>query len=231
MKAVFENRSFFEKAIDILYEDDSYIIFNKPSGLLVIPTFKEEKKTLVNIVNHQYASGGGAGRLYPCHRLDRETSGVIIFAKGKRHQQLMMEAFKRRAVTKKYIAFIHGRMSLQKGEFKSVIHDVDQKKFRNPSSAKMAITRYRVIDDMKSFSVVEVNPITGQTNQIRIHFSRDEHPLVGERKYAFARDYALKFRRTALHASSVEFLHPLIRKLISVRAEMPRDMKEFMERH
>jgi len=116
--------------IDILYEDDHYIVFDKPAGLLVIPTPKNERKTLVNIVNQQYAGQKDSVKLHPCHRIDRETSGVIIFAKGKRNQKLMMDLFKRRAVEKKYIAFVHGRLPLKRGEFRKPVKDIHQRKFR-----------------------------------------------------------------------------------------------------
>ena len=93
--------------IPFLYEDENCLVFNKPSGLLVIPTDKNEDHTLVNIVNQQQ---GGQGHLYPAHRLDRDTSGVILFAKGKDCRQKLMQFFKDKQVHKTYIAFVHGRV-------------------------------------------------------------------------------------------------------------------------
>lgn len=217
--------------IEALYEDDCYVVFNKPAGLLVIPTPKKEQKTLVNIVNCQYASQQNSRKLHPCHRIDRETSGAIIFAKGKRAQQLMMDVFKRRAITKKYIAFVHGKMPEKCGEFRRPIKDAYQKKFGKSRSAVSAVTRYKVIKIKKQFSVVDIQPITGRTNQIRIHFSQAGHPIVGERKYAFARDYVLKFRRTALHAASLEWEHPIERRTVSVQSNLPKDMAEFITKN
>lgn len=215
-----------KKEIPVLYEDDSFIVFDKPSGLLVIPAPQNEHNTLVNVVNQQYADKG-FWRLWPCHRLDKETSGAIIFAKGKSHQKMMMEVFKQREVLKKYIAFVHGKLSSQQGELCSAIRSFDHKKFRKNVSAQLAITRYKVIEQKKLFSIIEVQPVTGRTNQIRIHFSEKKHPLVGDRKYAFGRDYSLKFRRTALHAAELGWKHPVTDQKIKVQSVLPKDMEEF----
>jgi len=215
------------KQIQILYEDDGYIVFDKPSGLLVIPTPKNEKNTLVNIVNEQYADKG-LWNLHPCHRLDKETSGAIIFAKGKHHQKLMMELFKQRLVSKKYIAFVHGQMAKKSGEFHDSIRRFGQNRLRKNFPAQSAMTQYKVIEERKSFSVVEVKPITGRNNQIRIHFSKHGRPLVGDRKYAFQRDYELKFRRTALHAMGLEWRHPMTHQKINVQSGLPNDMEVFL---
>lgn len=227
--------------IKILYKDDFLVVFDKPSGLLVIPSPKKEKYTLVNIVNAQYADNhppageAGQGRLHPCHRLDRDTSGAIIFARGKKNQQLMMQEFHKQSVKKKYIAFVRGRLRDKRGEMRGTICST-----RPPmpgakgttgtarGRAKPAITRYQVIDVKEKFSVVEVFPETGRTNQIRIHFSKIGHPLLGERIYAFGRDFPVKFRRLALHAHELSWQHPVYKRKIKVVSPLPRDMEKFL---
>jgi tRNA pseudouridine32 synthase/23S rRNA pseudouridine746 synthase/23S rRNA pseudouridine1911/1915/1917 synthase len=221
----------FKHPIEILYEDDYYVVFDKPPGLLVIPTPKDEQTTLVNIVNQQCRPDPNTSRLHPCHRIDRETSGAIIFAKGKRCQKLMMDIFKQRAIMKKYIAFVHGALPESQGEFKKPIKDTRPKKFGGYQPGVPAVTRYSILKVHRQFSVVEVQPVTGRTNQIRIHFSEAGHPLVGDRKYAFARDFSLKFRRTALHAASLEWTHPVTKKNVLVRSNIPKDMAEFLVKH
>lgn len=229
------------KPIKVLYEDDHLIAFEKPSGLLVIPSPREEESTLVAIVNDQYQDLSGP-RLFPCHRLDRDTSGVILFAKGKRNQQLMMVEFQRMAVAKKYIAFVHGRLQNQAGEIRKPIVDTFTKKFAPGNkhfakartiklSPKPAVTRYQIIDTYKDFSVAEVIPVTGRTNQIRIHFRDIGHPLVGEDVYAFRRDFPLRFRRIALHAQEISWRHPVLQKTITVVSPLPDDMTQFLEKH
>ena len=156
---------------------------------------------------------------------------MILFAKGKRSQQILMDAFKQRKVTKHYIAFVQGKLKRPVGEISSYINDLDEKKFRKHSQAVLAITRYKLLQAKQKFSVVDVNPITGRTNQIRIHFRDLGNPLVGERKYAFGRDYELKFRRVALHASRLEFESPIDRKKITVESKLAQDMEVFLDRN
>ena len=222
--------------LEVLYEDKFYMAFDKPAGLLVIPSPKKEKNTLISIVNEQFPSNDNEGKLHPCHRLDRDTSGVILFARGKKNQQMLMEEFHRRQVQKIYIAFIQGRLKKSVGEIKSAIQDLDERRFTRRSfsstqSGKMSITRYKVLTLKKNFSVVEVYPVTGRTNQIRIHFSEIGHPLVGERKYAFGKDYALQFRRTALHARDLKWIHPIDKKQIHVSSPLPQDMEQFLQKN
>lgn len=221
----------FRQPIPVLYEDEHYVVFDKPAGLLVIPTAQIKQRTLVHIVNQQYSREGEGWKLHPCHRIDKETSGVVIFAKGKRSQSLMMGLFKKRAVTKRYIAFVHGKLFEKTGEFRNPIKKDVHKRMGDRQRGIQAITRYKVLETRKEFTVVEVWPVTGRKNQIRIHFSQAGHPLLGDRKFAYARDYALKFRRTALHAASLEWAHPVFQRRVSVQSDLPKDMAEFIMKH
>ena len=218
------------KPIAVLYEDDDYVVFEKPAGLLVVPSPKKEKNTLLTRVNRQFPSEKEF-RLYPCHRLDRDTSGVILFAKGEENQRIMMQEFKRQNIGKVYTAFVQGHLKNPNGEIKSFIKDFEQIKFNRKSPGKLSVTRYKVLQKKRGFSVVEVYPLTGRTNQIRIHFSEIGHPVVGERKYAFGKDYDLKFRRTALHASRLQWFHPVQKKKIEVFAPLAEDMERFLLQH
>lgn len=225
-------RSAISKPIQCLYEDDCSVVFYKPSGLLVIPTPKNETNTLVDIVNEQYVKAlNKIVRLYPAHRLDRETSGAILFAKGKANQKKLMNLFAQKQINKKYIAFVQGRMKKNKGVFKGVVRDIDQRKYVQFSSGKEAETHYCVTAQKKEYAIVEVVPVTGRTNQIRIHFSKAGHPIVGDRKYAFARDYELKFRRTALHAACLQWESLEDNLKIKVEAPLPNDMASFLDKH
>jgi len=215
-------------------------VFNKPSGLLVIPTDKNERHTLVNIVNHvgvglapARVNGRprGSPLLYPAHRLDRDTSGVILFAKGKDCQQKLMQFFKDKRVHKTYIAFVHGHVAEPRGKIRIPIKDFHQRKFARHLPAQSALTHYEVEDYYKNFTVVRVMPITGRTNQIRIHFAKIGYPLVGEDKYAFRRDFALRFRRTALHALRLEWPQMTGGRMISVEAPLAQDMVDFLAKN
>ena len=225
-----------EVNVKVLYEDKCLIVFDKPSGLLVIPAVGRSPITLTYLVNQRYASMGGE-RLHPCHRLDEQTSGVIIYAKGKRNQKTMMDVFHHRAVKKKYIAFVKGRMKRKSGCIKGFIIDQHKKRFLKDGAGrpmshrgKMAQTLYQVKEIRGSFSIVEVYPQTGRTHQIRIHFKQIGHPLLGERLYAFRKDFDINFRRLALHAQEVSFRHPVTKKDVVVRSELPQDMKDFLKK-
>lgn len=214
--------------IPVLYEDGNCLVFNKPAGLLVIPTDKNEEYSLDKIANQLHQ---GPVPLFPAHRLDRDTSGVILFAKGREVQEKLMQFFKDKKVNKTYIAFVHGRVAEPRGKIRIPIKDFYQRKFAKHLPAQSALTHYEVENYHKDFTVVRVMPITGRTNQIRIHFAKIGHPLVGEDKYAFRRDFALRFRRTALHALRLEFPRLDGNGMIKAESPLPKDMLEFLEKN
>ncbi len=206
-------------SIPIVYEDDWLLIVDKPAGLLVIPTPKNESRTLTSILNENVKVEGFPYRLHPCHRLDRETSGLIIYAKGKSIQKKMMDVFRHKGVKKKYIAFVQGILPKNQGEIKNTIEGLN------------ASTKYKVIQRRRDFTVIEVMPLTGRTNQIRIHFKNIGHPLVGESKFAFRKDFKLKAKRICLHSKSLRFIQPITREVIYVDSKLAKDLEEFLQAH
>lgn len=206
--------------ISIIYEDDYLLVVDKPSGLLTIPTPKKENNTLTDILNRDMAQPNV--RLYPCHRLDRETSGLIIFAKTKKIQQLMMLCFQHQEVKKEYTAFVNGWLTKTSGTMRSYISD-------HPSQPKkLAVTSYKLLRQYRDFAQVLVMPQTGRTNQIRIQFKQIGHPLLGESRFAFRRDFKVKFKRVALHASRLIFPHPITDKQIHLYCELPADLQNLL---
>ncbi|MFH1231615.1 MAG: RluA family pseudouridine synthase [Planctomycetota bacterium] len=200
----------------IIFEDDYLIVVNKPSGLLVIPTPKDEKNTLTNLLNDYLQSKSSApdsAKAHPCHRLDRDTSGLILYAKGKSMQQKMMSQFYDKKVAKKYLAFIQGKPAKENGTINYKLEGQE------------ALTKYSVVKYYsQGYSLVEVELVTGRTNQIRLHFKMLGHPIVGERRFAFAKDYQIKSKRLTLHSSSISFYHPITNEKISFTCDMPDDM-------
>lgn len=213
------------KKYEIIAEDDALIVVNKPSGMLVIPAPGKDRNTLSQRLNEELDRRGIEVNAYPCHRLDAETSGVILYAKGKAVQQQMMELFKQRKVRKKYLAFVRGRVQKKHGTITFPIMNY-QKQREDP-----AITRYQVVSMSEHFSVVEVMPETGRKNQIRIHFKQIGHPLLGERVYAFKKDFPLAFKRVALHALSLSFSHPCTGAPVTFSAPLAEDMRVFLEKY
>jgi len=205
--------------IPIVYEDEWLLVVNKPAGLLSVPTPKKESRTLTSILNQDAVERGLKYSLHPCHRLDRETSGLVIYAKGKSTEKKMTDAFRNRRVAKKYVAFVHGKLAHPEGKIELAIEGKD------------ALTKYKLIEEKSNYSVVEVYPVTGRTNQIRIHFKNIGHPLVGEDKFIFRKDFSLRFKRVCLHAEYLEFKHPQTGKIVAVEASLPEDMQKFLQDH
>ena len=211
-----------EKRYKIIYEDDWLIVVEKPSGMLVIPTPKKETNTLTDLLNRELDRRGIEANAYPCHRLDRETSGLIIYSKGRSAQKLLMRQFQDRTVKKRYVAIVQG-------DIKKDADTIDAGIFnRNKKRHEPAVTKYRVTLRKGALSVLEVEPVTGRTNQIRIHLGKIGHPIVGESVYAFRKDFKLKFRRVALHAAKVEFKHPVTGEQLKFDSLLPDDMAELI---
>jgi len=211
-----------DRRYGIIYEDEQLLVVDKPSGMLVIPTPKKETNTLTDLLNMDLDARGIETNAYPCHRLDRETSGLIVYAKGKAVQQFVMDEFKRRAVKKTYIAFAQGAVKGPTGAITRNIYD------KNKGRSIPAVTKYKVVERKGGFSVLEVEPVTGRTNQIRIHLKDIGHPIVGESLYAFRKDYKLRFKRVALHAHKIEFKHPVMKGRMSFQSPLPKDMSDFL---
>jgi 23S rRNA pseudouridine1911/1915/1917 synthase len=207
---------------NIIYEDDAIIVVDKPSGMLVIPTPKHETNTLTDLLNRELDERGIEANAHPCHRIDRETSGLIVYAKGKAMQQAVMDQFHKKQVTKHYIAIVHGSV---KKDFDTIAKSIYN---RNKRKAEPAITKYKVLERRRVLTVVEAQPVTGRTNQIRIHLKMIGHPLVGESVYAFRKDFALRFKRVALHAEHLEFTHPVTGKRLDFTSTLPDDMEKLL---
>jgi len=202
----------------IVFEDDYLLVVDKSSGLLVIPTPKGETNTLTDLLNTYLASKypGQNIKAHPCHRLDRETSGLILYAKGKAMQQKVMDQFHNKLVGKKYLSFVQGCPKKQIGF-------INYKLEGSEAGTKYQIVKYYPA----GYSLVEVEPVTGRTNQIRLHFKMIGHPVVGERKFAFAKDYPVKAKRLMLHSSFISFIHPSTSEPVSFSSNLPEDMLTF----
>lgn len=216
-KQEFFRGQYLKMNIPIVYEDNWLLVVNKPSGLLTIPTLREQRRTLLKILNEDLEKRDLGYRLHPCHRLDKDTSGLIIFAKGKSVQRKIMLEFKERRVRKAYIALVHGRLLNKHGCM------------RNAIDKRSALTRYRALQRFKDFSFVKIQPETGRKNQIRLHFKQIGHPVVGEDRFVLRRDFKIKSNKLCLHAQRLGFLHPVTKRSIHLEAEMPKHFKKFLK--
>lgn len=210
------------KPFEIVFQDEYIVVVDKIAKILIHPSPKKEKYTLTSLLEKTLKE-----KVFPCHRLDRETTGLIIYAKNKKIQQAIMFQFKKGEVKKKYIAFITGIMKKYKGKLEGAIIDKEGERFGERE--KQAVTLYKTLQKFNNFSVLELTPLTGRTNQIRIQLAQIGNPILGESKYAFRRDFDIKFRRLALHAFALSFIHPISRERVHLNIDLPQDMKNFLE--
>jgi 23S rRNA pseudouridine1911/1915/1917 synthase len=227
--------------LDILFEDDALLALNKQAGLVVHPAAGHASGTLVNALVHHLGSHlarrGGESRSGLVHRLDKDTSGVILIAKTDDAHERLAEAFARREVRKVYRALCRGTFRQASGSCKGAIarHPVDRKKMavpRNPERGRAAWTDYRVVQQGKWGAEVECVLHTGRTHQIRVHLSHLGHPIWGDTLYGRQRapvDGVCPSRQM-LHAALLEIAHPLTGKTLRFEAELPEDYKACRER-
>jgi len=218
------NKKSSVKPFDIIFNDEYLVVIAKIAKIVVQPTPSGEKITLTSLLEEKIEE-----KVFPCHRLDRETSGLIIYAKSTQVQKSIMDQFRTHTIKKRYIAFARGRFTKKTGFFDDFIIDKDGAKFgEKPKRAK---TRYKVLKQKSEFSVVSLEPLTGRTNQLRIQLAKAGHPILGERKYAFGRDFKIRFKRLALHASQISFIHPFSNQKVNLEIGLAKDMEAFLAIH
>ncbi|MEX0916976.1 MAG: RluA family pseudouridine synthase [Candidatus Paceibacterota bacterium] len=235
-----------KREISIVYEDEDLLALNKPSGISVHPDGKSEELTLVDWVIERYpemekvgeplkvSSGAVVNRAGIVHRLDKETSGIVLFAKHQDAFFYMKELFKNREVKKTYKAFVYGEMSLPAGGDTGVIDrpigrskkDFRLKSATRGASGKLrdAVTEYKVERSAHGFSYLSVFPKTGRTHQIRVHLKAVNYPIVCDKLYAPKKPCELGFKRLALHAFSLSFKTSRGENL-TLEVPLPRDFK------
>ncbi len=224
--------------LDIVYEDDDIVVVNKPAGMVVHPAAGNYSGTLVNALLHHFgALSKAGGELRPgiVHRLDKDTSGLMIVAKNDRAHVLLAKEIKDRLVEKRYIALVHGRMPKDSGTIEARIGRNPRHRKRmavitsEKHRSKEAMTRYRVVSEFRNYSLVELSLITGRTHQIRVHLSSIGHPIVGDSTYGRASN-EFGAKRQMLHAASLRFSHPVTGKMMEFRSDLPEDISAAVKR-
>lgn len=214
------------KELEILHEDHDIIVINKPAGLLTMATERERENTAYFLLTDYVRKGNpkSNNRIFIVHRLDRETSGVLIFAKTEQAKHFLQENWQN--FSKKYVAVVHGRLNAKEGTIESYLAENQNyrvysvKKF---TKGKYSKTGYRVLKENEKFSLLEIDLFTGTKNQIRVHFSENGHPVAGDKTYGTAEK---GIKRLALHSIFISFFHPYSKKEINFKTEIPRYFHE-----
>lgn len=223
----------------IIYEDDALIVVEKKNGLLTVPVKTESKETTVYSILKEYVKKqSNRNTVHVVHRLDRETSGLLVFAKSPELQEYMRTYWRQLVTKRTYVALVEGVFEQKEGKITSWLTENPHTALVSSSpvdnGGQLAITNYKVLkettlptdgsDLTARFSLVELNLETGRTNQIRVHMASMGHPVVGDRKYGNGNESS-PIDRLCLHARVLEFIHPMTEKKVRFEAAMP---KEFM---
>jgi 23S rRNA pseudouridine1911/1915/1917 synthase len=219
--------------LDILFEDADLLVINKPAGLVVHPAAGHASGTLVNALLHHcgsLAAIGGEQRPGIVHRLDRDTSGIMVAAKSDRALAGLMNQFKQRTIHKHYAALVWGHPRPARGAIESPIgrHRADRKKMAvQPETGRAAVTHYELSERFEDISLVRIRLETGRTHQIRVHMAHRGHPVVGDAQYGgrSTRSLPMPVVRQMLHAETLFFLHPVTGKQMTFTAPWPADLQ------
>jgi len=213
--------------LDIIYEDDDIVVVNKQSGIVVHPSYGHESGTLLNAL-----SGRCEGKYNPylLHRLDKDTTGLIVFAKNERAKISISKQFQNRTVKKIYYAAVKGIIAEDRGRIEAPLGRSPQNRRLmsvNPFAKKMAVTEFKTVLRKDTHTLLEVRIITGRTHQIRSHMKYINHPVIGDRQYGGPETVGKsRFGRQMLHAYSMAFTHPRTAESVEYTAELPDDMKK-----
>lgn len=224
--------------LDILYEDEHLTVINKPAGLVVHPGAGKEEDTLVHgLLYHCTDLSGIGGTVRPgiVHRLDKDTSGIMIVAKNDLSHNNLMIQFKERRVQKTYLALVKGDMNDLSGVVQTQLgrHPVHRKKMAVVTTGRHAVTEWKRLRHSQTASLVSVQLHTGRTHQIRVHMAHIGHPLLGDSLYGgpmtiHMNGKEIKAARQALHSYRLSILHPLSQEPMEWTAEPPEDMRELI---
>lgn len=221
--------------LNIIYEDNDILIVNKEKGMVVHPGNGNKEGTLANAVmahcKDSLSGIGGVIRPGIVHRIDKDTSGVLIIAKNDKAHIDISNQIKNHTVKKTYVALVRGRIKENEATINMPIgrSDKDRKKMAVRRDGKSAITHVKVLENFKNYTYIEVNIETGRTHQIRVHMSEIGYPIVGDLVYSNGRN-PFGVEGQMLHAKKIEFIHPETKKRVEFEAELPEYFKKVLEK-
>ncbi len=214
-------RNVTKKEVNIIYEDNEFIVIDKPSGLLSVASDKEKGKTAYRLVTDYLQSLDKHNRVYVVHRIDEDTSGVLMFAKNEKIRDILQAKWQEIVKARRYYAVVEGNMKFKE---ETLINYLKENKnnmmyvTEDKRNGKLCKTTYKVIKENKDYSLLDINIDSGRKNQIRVQLGHIGHFILGDDKYG---EPSNPISRLALHAYELEFIHPINKKIYRFKAKMP----------
>lgn len=221
------NKNDIDSRVDIIYEDKDIIVVNKPAFMLTIKAENEKEKTLYNIVSEYVKVKNKNARIFVIHRLDRETSGLIVFAKNETIKNMYQNNWSELAVYRGYVAVVEGKPEVKSKKIINYLIEKNNLKVysTSPNLGKKAVTNYKTIKSNKKYSLLDINLETGRKNQIRVAMSDMNTPIVGDKKYGAKTD---PVKRLCLHSHKLILINPINKNKMEFKTEMPEFIKKLI---
>ena len=214
-----------KKKLDIIYEDKEILVINKPSGILTVSTLKEKERTLFHEVSEYVKKSNPKAKVFIVNRLDRDTSGIVLFAKAQSIKYAYQNSWGKLAIKRGYVAIVKGKMDNEKGTIKSYLKETKTLlvySSNDKTNGKLAITNYSVIKENKKYSMLNIEIKTGRKNQIRVHLNDINHPILGDKKYGNVKSPA---NRLMLHANLLVLVNPKTNKKMEFESKIPKSFE------
>ena len=209
----------------MIFEDDDIIVIEKKAGLLSVSAKNANELTAYQQLSAYVKEESLENKIFIIHRLDRDTSGIMVFAKNEQAKHVLQDNWKERVKKREYIAVVEGKLKQQEGKIESFLKENKVYKVYScprDNGGKKAITNYRLIQNNEQFSLVSVSLETGRKNQIRVHMADIGHPVAGDKKYGAV---ANPLKRLGLHAATLAFFHPITNELLEFNSAIPKEFK------
>lgn len=220
---------FSHPRIKLVYEDEDIVVINKGYGVLSMGTDNIKDGTAYNIVRDYVKYSNPKAKIFIVHRLDRDTSGLMVLAKSIEAKENMQHNWNNMVINRKYVAVVEGVVEKPEGIIRSYLAENSQYEVystQNPDDGQLAVTRYKTLKVKNGYSLLEIELDTGRKNQIRVHMKDMDHPIVGDRKYGAK---SSPINRLALHAQTLRFVHPITRKEMNFQTPIPLKFRNMVQ--
>lgn len=224
-----EFRVFYHRRLKLVYEDEHIIVVNKGYGLLSMGTDKIKEGTAYSIIRDYVKWHDPRNKVFIVHRLDRDTSGLMVFARSEEAKEKLQHNWNNMVLDRKYLAVVEGKVEPEDGEVRSYLAENSRYEVystENPDEGKLAVTRYTTLRCRNGYTLLEVSLDTGRKNQIRVHMKDLGHPIAGDRRYGAK---SSPIHRLALHAQTLRFVHPITRKEMNFSTPVPASFEKMVK--